>query len=577
MSTSTPPSYRGRAALLVSLVVLLIVPTVRAQDPSPTPPRDGPPFSLPFADPPGPNTWLYEQHYGNTTSAFNFGDVWYQHGQGLHFGVDFEAPCGTPVRAIADGVVAYVDGEGFGAGPHTLVLQHPGTGYSSLYGHLRDVPAFVRGDTVQRGEAVGVSGDPDGSCGSRPHLHLEIRSEDYGTAYNPLPFFEANWHMIASIGPVNNAFQQDLDHPFRWMRLEDQPEIVFSGNLLNNYQRPWPFRLEVRAPVNPPVFRHLPALPEDVAVIQEPVALAGWNIGPWWSPTDPDAVYLIDARRDDPAAVYRQPLNGALRRRVEDAPPALRSPDGGVAVTNAGGGVMRITRLVDGAAWEVDTGGNYPAVSPDNTKLLWEVVFGDIVPGTSTPGVRAVVSGLDGSEPHIVTTYSDGYALWLDDHRLLVVRRITYTTETQLSVIDLDQPEPQPVLLGSVTFFRGLKVAPGGQRIAYFVAFQENPRASGVYVQSTQPGSAPRRLDAFGAYQWRDDDTLYMLSFDPAADAHALGVADAASGEVRWLTDPDRQPIRVANGDWSVSPDGTRIVYVDPANDGLYLLTVDGD
>jgi hypothetical protein len=49
------------------------------------------------------------------------------------------------------------------------------------------------------------------------------------------------------------------------------------------------------------------------------------------------------------------------------------------------------------------------------------------------------------------------------------------------------------------------------------------------------------------------------------------------SGEHRWLTDPDEVPIRVANGDWSVSPDGTRIVYVDPADYGLYMLTVGGE
>src|SRR5690349_1563712 len=68
-----------------------------------------PPFSLPFASPPGPATWLVGQQYGNTATAFNFGKYWYGAGQGLHFGLDFAAPCGTPVTAIGDGVVAYVD------------------------------------------------------------------------------------------------------------------------------------------------------------------------------------------------------------------------------------------------------------------------------------------------------------------------------------------------------------------------------------------------------------------------------------------------------------------------------------
>jgi len=46
-----------------------------------------------------------------------------------------------------------------------------------------------------------------------PHLHLEIRSEDYTTSYNPVPFFDVDWHMLASFGPYTNAFQQDLDRP----------------------------------------------------------------------------------------------------------------------------------------------------------------------------------------------------------------------------------------------------------------------------------------------------------------------------------------------------------------------------
>jgi murein DD-endopeptidase MepM/ murein hydrolase activator NlpD len=561
---------RWLSGLIVLLVwAALLISTARAQTPS-----DGPPFALPMIDPPGPNTWLYDQHYGNTTSAFNYGDVWYAYGQGMHFGVDFEMPCGTPIHAVADGVVVVVDATGFGAGPHNLVLDHPGTGYTSLYGHLLELPALRPGEVVTRGQPIGLSGDPDGSCESRPHLHLEIRSADFQTAYNPLPFFDANWHMIASIGPYNHNFQQDLDTPYRWMRLEDQPDILFSGLLLNSYLRPWPFRLEVRAPVNPPVYRHLDPLPENVTVSQTAVALNTWNLGAWWNPRDLDAVYLIDAVPGQSAGVFRQPLDGSPRQYVQPAPPSLLSPDGTISVQLASDGDMLITRLADGAAWNVNTGGNYPAVSPDGSRLLWEIVYGEIVPGTSNPSVAMIVSHLDGSGERRVHSQEGGYSLWLDARRLLIVRPTPFKADTSLYILDIDADPLQPVLLGTYHYLHSLQIAPGGGMIAFFLPFQADPATSGVYVQRTEPGSTPQMLPFFGAYRWRDDRSLYVLSFDAVADAHALGYADAVTGEFRWLTDPAALPIRVANGDWSVSPDGSRLVYVDLADYGLYMLTV---
>src|SRR3954466_15990817 len=81
-----------RKSMLVALLVSLFMPSMssNAQDK---------PFSLPFGTPPGPGTWMLGQQYGNTIGAFNFGRYWYTAGQGLHFGIDFSASCGTPVVA----------------------------------------------------------------------------------------------------------------------------------------------------------------------------------------------------------------------------------------------------------------------------------------------------------------------------------------------------------------------------------------------------------------------------------------------------------------------------------------------
>jgi murein DD-endopeptidase MepM/ murein hydrolase activator NlpD len=90
-------------------------------------------FSLPFTSPPGPSTWLMSQQHGNTIGAFNYGKYWYAGGQGLHFGIDFAAPCGTPVVAIADGEIDQVDNMSFGLEPHNLTIFHRELGYIHLY------------------------------------------------------------------------------------------------------------------------------------------------------------------------------------------------------------------------------------------------------------------------------------------------------------------------------------------------------------------------------------------------------------------------------------------------------------
>ena len=50
-----------------------------------------------------------------------------------HKGIDYAAPTGTPVRATADGVVAFAGWQnGYG---NVIFVRHQGT-YSTVYGHL---------------------------------------------------------------------------------------------------------------------------------------------------------------------------------------------------------------------------------------------------------------------------------------------------------------------------------------------------------------------------------------------------------------------------------------------------------
>ena len=225
-----------RRLLLFAAPVLLLAGTAAPAAES----QSRPPFGLPFASPPGPETWLPTQPYGNTVFAYRERRSIYGSGQGLHFGVDLAAPCGTEVVAIGEGVVVGIDQTAHGAGPHNLMIDHP-NGYASFYGHLVERPQLRLGAEVRQGQPIARAGDPDLSCTSRPHLHLEIRdAPSHRRAFNPIVLIDADWDRIALVGGYPLAFEQDLADPRRWQLLTDQPEISFGGELLNEYDNPWP-------------------------------------------------------------------------------------------------------------------------------------------------------------------------------------------------------------------------------------------------------------------------------------------------------------------------------------------------
>jgi murein DD-endopeptidase MepM/ murein hydrolase activator NlpD len=224
-----------KGAAIIALFVSVLPGYAQSQSES-----DERPFIMPFAGDPGPDTWLFIQPYGNTTFAHRFRNSVYYGGQGLHFGIDLAAPCGTEILAIGDGVVYSVD-SWHGAGPHNLLINHK-NGYASFYGHLL-VRSFLRpGVAVKAGQVVGLSGDPDRTCNSRPHLHLEIRdSKTHARAFNPITLIDADWERIAMYGGFPVDFQQASEDTRRWTDMYDQPETNFGHPLLNRYELSWPY------------------------------------------------------------------------------------------------------------------------------------------------------------------------------------------------------------------------------------------------------------------------------------------------------------------------------------------------
>jgi murein DD-endopeptidase MepM/ murein hydrolase activator NlpD len=91
-----------------------------------------------------------------------------------HYGVDFAAPTGTPVRAVADGRIEMAAWHG-GNGRY-VQIRHDGT-FESGYGHLSRIASGIRpGATVRQGTVIGYVGSTGLATG--PHLHFVMYKND---------------------------------------------------------------------------------------------------------------------------------------------------------------------------------------------------------------------------------------------------------------------------------------------------------------------------------------------------------------------------------------------------------------
>ncbi|MGH2453730.1 MAG: M23 family metallopeptidase [bacterium] len=115
---------------------------------------------------------------GPITSGYGVRSIYNGVLRGYHWGVDFRAATGTPVRAAASGLVTLA--ERLPLSGNIVVLDH-GAGVFTTYQHL-SATAVRRGARVVKGDVVGRAGSTGLSTG--PHLHWGMRIN--GVRVNPL-------------------------------------------------------------------------------------------------------------------------------------------------------------------------------------------------------------------------------------------------------------------------------------------------------------------------------------------------------------------------------------------------------
>ncbi len=514
-------------------------------------------FSLPFAGAPSVNTWLLGQLYGNTTGAYRRRNTDYRSGQGIHFGMDFSAKCGTPVLAIGDGVVSEIDGS-HGSAPHNLVIEHAGN-LSSLYGHLLRRSSLRIGQRVTRGQQIGLSGDSQLTCYSAPHLHLEIRDKSHQRFLNPVGYINADWNTLALLGGFGRGYQRDLSNPRKWQTLEDQPNARRGGVLLNNFALPYPVAANDRTLSYPNrIFRSNNNQTDDTSNpigVPRAISSAGCCVAPFWN-KDSSRVLFIDKPNASPAAIYGIDASNPQPAKREFSSVVRLSLSEQFAILS--GTTTILERLSTGERVSVPSTG--VLFSPSEQQVAWSVsnqsrrfdtIQSTIYVATLTLEPRLRLSNTRA----MAVLYGGGISGWLNEQTLLLNgKQKAASRERDLMRLDLTSQKIQ--VYSSAINFRGVSVSPNGQNVLYYVAFDSQAK-NGMFVLNTRTGQK-QKLPWLGSYRFRDASRVVFIPMQ-ASQTHVLLEWDLRTGKQRKLADLQS---KVAGDDWQISPNGSSVVFV---------------
>ncbi len=301
------------------------------------------------------------------------------------------------------------------------------------------------------------------------------------------------------------------------------------------------------------------------APVLRQITTGGCCVQPAWSPDGSEIWFVDRPSPTDPSGLWAVPAAGGAARFVTERL-GIRSPDGQL-VAYPEGGRTYIERL-GGERWTVPNGGRAISFSPDGTRIAWQQASSTV--NFDRRQVTLWLANVDGSQARQVLTLAGGGLVdWLPDgQRWLVSGRDGDDRQDYYAVYDLAQDSLTVVV--EAAELRGALVSPDGGWLAYQVTFTGEAAADGLWIMPLAGGEA-RRLEHFGAYRWRDNDELLVIPLDGAATQRLIGIS-AASGEARALIDPSVTPVRIAGGDWALSPEGQRIVFVSAEDHNLWIL-----
>lgn len=295
---------------------------------------------------------------------------------------------------------------------------------------------------------------------------------------------------------------------------------------------------------------------------------------PVWHPDGTRILYTDAAPNQRLAVTYAVPADASGPPTIFFPSAATISPDGSrIAFPDFVNRVTRIQEFGKQSTAVIENNAAYVWFSRDGRQVAWLARAPGPQPSSNVDRlVRIWVANADGSNARPVGNTVRAAALtWFPDgRRLLFIGRDTGGGNPGIYAFD--------TITGTLTRVvnafspRALHLSPDGTRIVYLAALEEKPGDNGLFVVNAD-GSAKRKLPLVGGIRWSPDSkSLVILPFQTDNGADQLARIDAATLRTTPLTDRSALPFRVAQDEWQLSPDGTRIVFNALGDGNIYVL-----
>lgn len=292
---------------------------------------------------------------------------------------------------------------------------------------------------------------------------------------------------------------------------------------------------------------------------------------PGWYSDSETILYIDKPTEDAPVGLYSVNINAPNRSELWNERIAFYTREFDYAQIPEKAGT-RVIRVSDGKQVRVPNGGRTVSLSPDRTRIVWTETRETFPIEERVSNIMLAPINFDGEgvgeAQRLTQVLRGGVSGWLDNNRLLMNGRLSRDTEDSTTLV-YDLTTDKQTVIFTAERSRLTTVSRDGKWLAYVITNDKDPERDGLWVIRTD-GTENTKLDLFGAAQWRDGTRLIIAPFEMGTPSHSFYEYDIETGKTRRLTPPS-EPFKVASGDWTISPDGDKIVFVNAADNNLWL------